>query len=358
MKSLVNSMVVILIAVALMFVGRHYLQASQGLTGGNQVINFYNWGDYIDPELIKEFEEESGYVVVYETFDSNEAMLTKIQQGGSNYDLIGPSEYMVENMMEQGLLEKLDHQLLPNLQHNDPRFLDQYYDPGNQYSVPYFWGTLGIIYNTNQIEEGEIKSWDDLWSDKYRGKIMIVDGAREVVGIGLQSMGYSLNETDSEILAKAGQKMKKLMPNILALLADEIKMYATIEEAPIAITYSGEAAMAMEDNEALGYLVPEEGSNIWFDTLAIPKGARNIEGAHALMDFLMRPEIAARNAEYIGYATPNKDAIELMDPEVTGDTAFYPDQAIIDKLEIYRNLGKEKLIEYNDLYLQIKLEPR
>ncbi|MGF3182661.1 ABC transporter substrate-binding protein [Facklamia sp. P12934] len=358
MKALVKVMIAILLAVALMFVGRYYLQSSQGLTGESNIVNFYNWGDYIDPDLIDEFEEETGYVVVYETFDSNEAMLTKIQQAGTNYDLIGPSEYMVETMMEMDLLEKIDHKRLPNLKHIDEEFLDQPFDRGNQYSVPYFWGTLGILYDSSQIAEDEITSWNDLWREEYRNKIMIIDGAREVIGIGLQSEGHSLNETDSELIAKATQKMKQLMPNILALLGDEIKMYATIGEAPIAVTYSGEAAMAMYDNENLAYMVPKEGSNIWFDTLAIPKGAKNLEGAHALMDFLMRPDIAARNAEYIGYATPNKDAIDLMDPEVIADPAFYPPQEIIDHLEIYRNLGQEKLIEYNDEYLRIKLEPR
>ncbi|MGX7108709.1 ABC transporter substrate-binding protein [Facklamia miroungae] len=358
MKTLINAAITILAAVGLMFIGRYYLQSSQGLTGESNIVNFYNWGDYIDPDLIDAFEEETGYVVVYETFDSNEAMLTKIQQGGTNYDLIGPSEYMVENMLELNLLEEIDHDKLPNLKHIDKKFLDQSFDPGNQYSVPYFWGTLGILYDTSQIPEGEITSWNDLWKDKYRNQIMIIDGAREVIGIGLQSEGHSLNETDSQLIEQATAKMKTLMPNILALLADEIKMYASIGEAPIAITYSGEAATAMDENEDLAYMVPKEGSNIWFDTLAIPKGAKNVQGAHALMDFLMRPDIAARNAEYIGYATPNKDAIDLMDPEVINDPAFYPPQEITDHLEIYRNLGQEKLIEYNDEYLRVKLEPR
>lgn len=357
MKSLIRSMAAILILVVGMFLAINYLQTRQGLHG-DKIINFYNWGDYIDPELLKQFEEETGYKVVYETFDSNEAMLTKVQQGGTNYDLIVPSEYTVENMVDQGLLLPIDHQQLSQLKNVSPRFLDQPFDPGNQYSIPYFWGTLGIIYNTKEIQPGEIKGWKDLFQDKYKEKIMIYDGAREVMGIGLQTLGYSLNETDSTRLEEAMLKMKQLMPNILALLADEIKMYATIEEAPIAITFSGEAAMAMEDNPDLDYLIPEEGSNIWFDTLAIPKGADNIEGAHALIDFLMRPEVAAQNAEYIGYATPNEAALDFMDPEIISDPAFYPDEALMDRLEVYRNLGQHKLIEYNNFYLQVKLEPR
>lgn len=357
MKSLLRSMAIIVIAVSLMLVGRNRLEMTRGVTG-DKVVNFYNWGDYIDPELLKQFEEETGYVVVYETFDSNEAMVTKIQQGGTNYDLIGPSEYMVESMVEQGLLLPINKDLLPNLVNIDPKFMDQAYDPGNKYSIPYFWGTLGILYNTKQIEEGEIKGWKDLWNEKYKESIMIYDGARETMGIGLQSLGYSLNDTDYSHMVEAKKKMKTLMPNIQALLADEIKMYAVMEQAPIAVTFSGEAAMAMDDNEDLAYIIPEEGTNIWYDTLAIPKNAKNIEGAHALMDFLMRPEVAAQNAEYIGYATPNAKAIELMDPEITGDPAFYPSDELISKMEIYKNLGQENLIKYNDLYLEIKLEPR
>ena len=357
MKQLGQFMAIILLVVGLLVLGRHYLQDNQKLNGDN-VVNFYNWGDYIDPDLLKQFEEETGYVVVYETFDSNEAMLTKVQQGGTNYDLIGPSEYMVENMIELDLLETIDAAQLDNLQYIDEHFLDQSFDPGNHYSIPYFWGTLGIVYNSKFIDEGDIQSWDDLWKPELRGKVMMIDGAREVLGIGLQSQGWSLNETDSQRLQKSADKMKTLMPNIQALLADEIKMYLAMEESPIAVTYSGEAAMAMEENENLCYLVPQEGSNIWFDNLAIPKGAKNKKGALALMNFLMRPEVAAQNAEYIGYSTPNKAAKALLDPEITSDQAFYPDNETLDHLEVYRNLGKEKLIEYNDLYLQVKLEPR
>lgn len=357
MKPLIRSILVIIVAVSLMLVGRNHLETSRGVTG-DKVVNFYNWGDYIDPELLTQFEEETGYVVVYETFDSNEAMVTKIQQGGTNYDLIGPSEYMVESMVEQDLLMPINKDLLPNLPNIDPRFMDQAYDPGNKYSIPYFWGTLGILYNTNEIEEGEITGWKDLWDEKYRESIMVYDGARETMGIGLQSLGYSLNDTDYSHMVEAMKKMKTLMPNIQALLADEIKMYAVMEQAPIAVTFSGEAAMAMDDNEDLAYIIPEEGTNIWYDTLAIPKNAKNIEGAHALMDFLMRPDVAAQNAEYIGYATPNAKAKELMDPEITSDPAFYPSDELISKMEIYKNLGQENLIKYNDLYLEIKLEPR
>lgn len=350
-------MIGIIVLVAALFGIRYQLENAMGNVGSDTLV-FYNWGDYIDPELLDQFREESGYNVIYETFDSNEAMVAKIQQGGTNYDVAVPSEYMIEQMIEDGLVMPLDHSKIEGLDNIDARFLDQPFDPDNTYSIPYFWGTLGIIYNTDYIEEGEIQHWDDLWREEYRDNIMIYDGAREVIGIGLQSLGYSLNETDSTRLQEATDKMKTLMPNIIALVADELKMHMINEEAAIGITFSGEASMAIYESDNLAYAVPEEGSNIWFDNIVIPHNAQNPEGAYELINFLLRPEIAAQNADYVGYSTPNRVAMDLMDPEVIADQAFYPDEDTVANLEVYRGLGQEKLIEYNDLFLEIKLEPR
>lgn len=357
MKKLVQGMLGILAVCAVLFFVRYQIEHSSGLVG-DKVINFYNWGDYIDPELLAEFEEETGYKVIYETFDSNEAMVAKIQQGGTNYDITVPSEYMIETMLESDSLLPLDYSLLPNAKYLDERFLDLEFDPENRYSIPYFWGTLGIIYNTKYVDEAEVQSWDDLFADKFRNNLLMYDGAREVMGIGLQSLGYSLNETDSQAIKQATHKMKKLMPNIRAIIADEIKMYMAKEEALVAVTFSGEAATAMAENENLAYAIPQEGSNIWFDNIVIPKTAKNVAGAHALIDFLLRPDIAARNAEYIGYATPNKAAMELIDPEVIADEAFYPTDELIAKLEVYKGLNKAKKVEYNDAFLEVKIEPK
>lgn len=357
MKQLMTMLLAILLIVAVLFGFRHQLESSLGLTDGNTIV-FYNWGDYIDPELLTQFEEETGYSVIYETFDSNEAMMTKIEQGGTRYDVAVPSEYMIEQMIEADLLQEIDHSLLPNLENINPRFLDLEFDPNNRFSIPYFWGTLGIIYNTNYVDESEVQQWNDLWNPKFRNNIMIYDGTREVLGVGLQSLGYSLNETDSTRLREATNKMKTLMPNILALVADEMKMHLGNEEAMIGVTFSGEASMAIWENPELAYVLPEEGSNLWFDNIVIPHNAQNVEGAHALIDFLLRPEVAAQNADYVGYSTPNEAATALMDPEVISDEAFYPSEDALDKLEVYRGLGQEKLIEYNDLFLEVKIEPR
>ena len=339
-----------------LFFGRQALEAGDQVAS-DRVINFYNWGDYIDPDLLKTFEAQTGYKVVYETFDSNEAMMTKLQQGGTKYDVIVPSEYMIEALKEEDLLLELDHSKLPNMKQLDSQFMDLAFDPGNKYSLPYFWGTLGIIYNSKIIPEGSIQEWQDLWDPIYRRQILMIDGAREVLGIGLQSLGYSLNEESTLKLEEATQVMKSLMPNVVGLVTDEIKMHIGQDEVPIAVTFSGEAASAMEENQDLVYVVPKSGSNLWLDNFAIPKHADNPQGAYELINFLTSAQASLANAEYIGYATPNKEAYKQLDPAITSDRAFYPDSETMAHLEVYKHLGKEKLIQYNDLFLEIKIEP-
>lgn len=353
MKRLVIAMITILFACIGLAFGITYLNKAQGFTGDN-TLTIYNWGDYIAPELLSKFEEETGYKISYETFDSNEAMYTKINQGGTAYDLTIPSEYMIERMKEENMLQKLDLSRIEGMEHIDSRFLNQPFDEGNQYSIPYFWGTLGIIYNETLIEKIP-DSWNDLWNPAYKNSLMLIDGAREIMGIGLQSEGYSLNEKDPEILTEVAEKLKSLTPNVKAIVADEIKMYMIQEEAAVAVTFSGEASEMLDENENLHYVIPEEGTNIWFDNIVIPKTARNLDGAYAFINFLLEPENAAINAEYVGYSTPNADAVELMDPEITQDEQFYPSDEEIAHMEVYENLGPTLLGVYNDLFLEVKM---
>ncbi len=353
MKKLILLTTSIIVAIIGLVAVRNTLDVA--VSGSSTTITMYNWGDYIDPELLKEFELETGYHVIYETFDSNEAMYTKLKQGGTNYDIAVPSEYMTDKMIDEGLLLPLDHEKIPSLKHISPRFLDQSFDPENKYSIPYFWGTLGIVYNTKKIPEGAIVSWQDLWKEEFRNSILFIDGAREMIGLTLQSEGYSLNEKNTAIVREAGVKLKQLMPNAKAIIADEMKMYMIQEEAPIGVTFSGEAAMMLEENENLTYLIPSEGTNVWFDNIVIPKTAKNIDGAYALINFMNRPENAVRNALYIGYSTPNSDAIPLLPAEVIEDQGFYPNEEQIKHMEVYENLGTELLGLYNDLFLEAKI---
>ncbi|MDO5708369.1 MAG: ABC transporter substrate-binding protein [Andreesenia angusta] len=331
-----------------------YSEKSEGYKSGN-IVQLYNWGDYIDPDLIEKFEEESGYKVVYETYDSNEAMYTKIEQGGNSYDLAVPSDYMISKMIKNDMLIPLDYKKINGLDNIDQRFLDHSFDKKNKYSIPYFWGTLGIIYNDKFIEEGEIEHWDDLWNPKYKNNIMLIDGAREVMGLSLNSMGKSVNNTNIEDLINAKEKLDSLVPNIRAIVADEMKMYMVQEESMLAVTFSGEASEMVANNENLHYIIPPEGSNLWFDNIVIPKTAKNLDGAYALINFLLEPENAAQNAEYIGYATPNTKAMELMPEEVVTDKQFYPSKETVEHLEVYEDLGIEMLGIYNDYFLSFKM---
>lgn len=355
MKQLIRLAVVIIAVSAILLVTISRLNASQGYSGGN-TLTVYNWGDYIDPAVIDEFEKETGITVVYETFDSNEAMMTKIQQGGTSYDVAVPSEYTIEKMKEEDLLLPIDHSKVPNLKNIDSRFMDLPFDPGNKYSVPYFWGTVGIVYNTKQIDGIEFDSWEDLWDPSLKNKIVLIDGAREIVGMGLNSLHYSLNDTDPEHLQEAYDKLVSLKPNVRALLGDENKLLMASGEVSIGITWSGDASEIMAENEDLDYVVPEEGSNLWFDNMVIPKTAKNIDAAHEFINFMLDPKIAAQNTEYVSYSTPNKEALQYMPEEMVNDERFYPPSELTDRLEVYENLGKENLARYNELFLKFKME--
>lgn len=320
-----------------------------------QNLIIYNWGDYLDPQLIKKFEKESGYHVIYETFDSNEAMYTKIKQGGTAYDLTVPSEYMVSKMRKAHLLEPLDRKKIPNFKYLGQSFLHQPFDPHNRYSVPYFWGTLGIVYNDRDIRTGAIKNWDDLWRKKYRRNILLVDSARDALGMSLASLGYSMNTKSSLRLKLAQTKLENLSPNIKAIISDEMKMYLVQNEAALGVTWSGEAREMIENNPHLHYIVPGPTSNLWFDNLVIPKTAKNKKGAYAFINFMLQPLNAAQNAEYVGYATPDLAALKFLPASVREDREFYPPRSVLRKLQVYRDLGPRLTQEYNDLFLEFKM---
>ena len=303
MKKLKVLLIGILAIIVLLFLTSQKMRSAQGHTGSN-TLTIYNWGDYIDPDLIKKFEKETGYKVSYETFDSNEAMFTKIKQGGTSYDLTIPSEYMIQKMMKEKMLNQLDYSKIKGIDAIDSRFMDLDFDPGNRYSIPYFWGTLGIIYNDKKYSEEMIQHWDDLWRPELKDSLMLIDGAREVMGLALNSEGQSLNSKNPQELAQAAKKLNRLTDNVKAIVADEIKMYVINEEASVAVTFSGEAAEMIDNNEHLHYVIPSEGSNLWFDNIVIPKTAKNIDGAYAFINFLLVPENAAQNAEYIGLLNP------------------------------------------------------
>ncbi len=355
MKKLLTMFFGIVALCGLLFFTSHQLSESQGSVTTKNTLNLFNWGDYIDPALIKKFEKETGYHVQYETFDSNEAMYTKIKQGGTSYDLAVPSDYMIEKMRKAHLLLPIDRSKLTNFKNLDPLFLHKSFDQENRYSIPYFWGTLGIIYNDRKVQANEMQHWQDLWNPKWRDSLMLVDSARDIMGMALISQGHSVNTTNTAEMVAAQKKLDQLSGNVKAIVADEIKLYMIQNEAPIAVTWSGEASEMLAGNSHLHYVVPNEGGNLWFDNMVIPKTAKNKKAAYAFMNFMLRPQNAAQNAEYVGYATPNKAAKQLLPASIRNDRQFYPPESTIKNLEVYADLGATKVEEYNDLFLKFKM---
>ena len=235
-----------------------------------------------------------------------------------------------------------------------PEFLNQSFDPGNKFSIPYFWGTLGIVYNETMVDEAP-EHWDDLWKPEYKNSIMLFDGAREVLGLGLNSLGYSLNSKDPQQLEETVDKLYKLTPNIKAIVADEMKGYMIQNNAAIGVTFSGEASQMLEKNPNLKYVVPTEASNLWFDNMVIPKTVKNQDAAYAFINFMLKPENALKNAEYVGYATPNNTAKELLPEETKEDKSFYPDADTMKNLEVYEKFDHKWTGKYSDLFLQFKM---
>ena len=360
MKKLVSLIVAILAMVAILFGVKNMLQAKESTeevetSGEQQQLFLFNWGNYIDPELIKEFEAETGIQVVYETFDSNDAMEAKLKQGGTRYDIVFPSESSITKLVSQNLLQKLDHSKIKGLENISPFLLNSPVDNGNQYTIPYFWGTVGIMVNTKYIDPESIQTWNDLWKEDFKNKVLVLDGNREALGMALQSLGYSLNSKNDEELKSAKEKLKQLSPNVRAVLNEEIKTMMKLEEAPIGMGYSGDAAAVAEENPNVQYILPKDGSAVWTDNFAIAHTAVNVEGAYAFINFMLRPENAARNAEYVGYSTPNEKAKELMNPEVISDETFYPSEEIINSLEHYEYLGNDWIQKYNEAFLDFKM---
>lgn len=358
MKMLYSLIISVCAIVLALFGVNQYIAHQENVQFSGNALNLYNWGDYIDPALIQKFQDETGIQVVYNTFDSNEAAYNKVKQGGTSIDVMVPSDYTISKMKQENMLFEIDKNKLPHFSNIDPTFLNKTFDPNNVYSIPYFWGTVGLLYNKTKVETPPT-SFKDLWDTRYKNNVLLVDGAREVIGMALNSEGYSLNSRDLKELDQASAKLKLLAPNVKAVVGDEIKTLMANNEAAIAVIWSGEAAAAMEDNDQLDYVIPSEGTNLWFDNMVIPKGAKHIEEAHTFIDFMLNPDNAAQNAEYIGYATPVKEAMNIMQEkseEGSLDARFYPSQDVIQKLEVYNDLGSDTLILYNDLFLKFKIE--
>lgn len=318
-------------------------------SNSNKVINVFNCGDYIDEELITKFEEETGYKVEYSTYDTNEIMYSKIKSGSNKYDLVFPSDYMIEKMINEGMAEKINFDNVPNYKYIDEKFKNLSYDPNNEYSVPYMWGTIGIIYNPEVVKE-EVKSWDILWDKKYDKEIIMFNSVRDTMAIALSKLGYSMNSTNPEEIKQAADILIEQKPIVKAWFVDQVKDAMINDEAALATVWSGDANYIISENPKLEYVVPEEGSNKWFDAMVIPKGAPNKEGAEAFINFLTDPENSLQNVDYIQYYTPNWKTYEMLDDEVKES---YPTDETLDKCEVFKDLDRDSLKIYDDEWIRI-----
>lgn len=316
-------------------------------------INFLNWGENIAEGLIEEFEEKYNIGVNQVFVDDNEAMYQELTSGKTQYDVAVPGDYLVERLIAEDRLEKLDKDKIPNIDQLSADNLNKSFDPGNVYSLPYMNGTIGIIYNTNVITE-EVDSWKSMWNPEYKDEIFVLDSQRDAIGMALKMLGYPLNSTDSEQLEEAKEALIE-QKNLGAIYgADNVKDLMISGERSIAMIWSGEGLTLADEYDYLEYVVPKEGANFWIDSLVIPTGTTNKDAAETFINFLCDKDSAYRIAEEIGYTTPNAEAKKMQDEDVQNNPGAYMSDDVMGKCEGYKYLTPEELRLYDDIWMQVK----
>ena len=347
---------VVPVAICIVFIGGGFYYAKENDVMNGEKLVVYNWGEYIDPEVLTMFEEETGIDIVYEEFETNEILYPKISSGAIAYDVICPSDYMIQRMIENDLLSEINFDNIPNLKNIGKQYLEQsrQFDPENKYSVPYCWGTVGILYNKMMVDE-PVDSGSILWDPKYKDNILMQDSVRDAFGVTLKYLGYSLNSIDLDELTEAKNLLIEQKPLVQAYVIDQVRDKMIGNEAALGVIYSGEAIYTQKENPNLEYVIPKEGSNIWIDSWVIPKNAEHKENAEKFINFLCRPDIALMNFEYITYSTPNEAARELIEDEsIRNSEIAFPDLSKYDNLETFQYLGTEADQVYGDLWNKVK----
>ena len=344
------------VAMAVLIVIGGFIYGQKDGTSKNGQVIVYNWGEYIDPEIIDLFEEETGIDVIYEEFETNEIMYPKIQSGAIAYDVVCPSDYMIQRMIENDLLAEINYDHIPNLKYIGDNYMkmSRQFDPENKYSVPYLWGTVGILYNKKMVDE-PVDSWGILWDKKYEDSILMQDSVRDAFAVALKYLGYSLNSTDLDELEAAKNLLIEQKPLVQAYVIDQVRDKMIGGEAALGVIYSGEALYCQQENPDLDYVIPKEGTNIWIDSWVIPKNAEHKENAEEFINFLCRPDIAKMNFDYITYSTPNTAARELIeDPKIRNSKIAFPDAKDLSRCETFRFLGDKADATYNELWREVK----
>ncbi|MDP4133491.1 MAG: spermidine/putrescine ABC transporter substrate-binding protein [Bacillota bacterium] len=300
-----------------------------------EVLKVFNWGEYIAGDVIADFEKEYNCEVIYETYDSNEAMMAKVQNSGSgNYDVVFPSDYTVSKMIELGLLHKIDYNNVPNAKYINESYKNLSYDPGNKYSLPYMAGTLGILYNTDKVTE-KIDSIGALFDKKYAGQVLMLNGMRDTIGMTLLYLGHSMNTVNPKEIEEAKNLLISQKPNVLAYVGDEVKDKMENGEAALALVFSGEGNKAAAESKNLKYVIPKEGSNLAVDAMVILKDSQHIQLAESFLNYMYRTDIALRNANETGYTSPHTEAVSQLDASIKDNPCYYPPKEVLDKCEIF-----------------------
>lgn len=345
-----------LLLVAVLAGGGAFYYFAGAKDAGSEKLIVYNWGDYVDPKTIELFEEETGISVTYEEYETNEIMYPKILSGAIAYDVVCPSDYMIQRMIENDLLAKLNLDNIPNIKNMDSIYMEQSrsFDPDNAYSVPYCVGTVGILYNKTMVHE-PVDSWYILWDSKYADSILMQDSVRDAFAVALKRRGYSLNSSKVDQLIQAKDDLIAQKPLVQAYVVDQVRDKMIGNEAALGVIYSGEAGYTKRENPNLEYVIPKEGSNVWIDSWVIPKNAKNKENAEKFINFMCRPDIALMNFEYLTYATPNKAARALIkDEETRNSKILFPSAEDLTNCETFQFLGDDVDSYYNELWNKVK----
>lgn len=314
----------------------------------------YNWSDYIPESLLEDFTKETGIEVEVSTYDSNETMYAKLKLlDGKGYDLAVPTTFFVEKMIRTGLLQPIDKTKLKNLANLDPRMMNKSYDPDNQFSIPYLWGSTAIAVNADEIDPASIKQWKDLWDKKYKGEILLLDDVRDIFLMGLKVKGFENNTRSEKEIEQAYLALKDLMPNVKTFLSDSPKGPLIQGEVNIAVMWNGEAYMAMKEMDNVAYIYPEEGVTLWVDSFVIPKNAANVDNAHKFIDFVLRPTSAVKILTQMGFSTPNIAALPLLDETIRNDKTIFPSEDVIQKGSFHIDLEESNIL-YENYWQKLK----
>ncbi|MBC7005339.1 extracellular solute-binding protein [Photobacterium sp. BZF1] len=322
-------------------------------TAADKELYFYNWSEYIPSEVLEQFTKETGIKVIYSTYESNETMYAKLKTHGDGYDLVVPSTYYVSKMREENMLQKIDKSKLSHFDEIDPNFLHKPFDPENDYSIPYIWGATGIGVNTDMMDKEEVTSWADLWDPKWEGQLMMMDDAREFFHIALRKLGFSANTKNPEEIKAAYEELKKLMPNVLVFNSDYPANPYMAGETSLGMLWNGSAYMARQEGAEIDIVWPKEGAIFWMDSISIPANAKNVDAAHQMIDFLLRPENAAKIALEIGYPTPVATAKDKLPADFVNDPSIYPPQEVMDAGEWQDSVNGANTI-YEEYYQKLK----